>query len=908
MTEQIPLLSRLHHFPYIFCIDGGGSKTVMQVINGEGKLLPLKQNGQVVEAVRSGAANISTLSKDIVSKSLKDLFHHVTVDGTEISTIFSNCAVIGGFAGGEHPEKRESLLSIFEDIGIPRENAFIRNDAELALELVGNAGAILVSGTGSICYGRNGNETKRVGGLGRYLGDEGSGHFLGMQAVKAALEEEFVWGEHTTLTLALQQHFQMESLGPLASTINSGKMAAFDVAVLAAHVFHHAQRGDLVARRIASEGAHHLSKLLASLLTQLKISQCNVYLVGGIFKIPYSEQFIETIRQSPEVSSLDDPLLINVSDTYIATQSTMEILRRNQNPRFCGLSSLPHSPSTLSEDSLKKVHCGQLSTEQSHSQTSQLHKVFQKSSIEGFALLHDIDKQVTAKLASFLEEHFVGLSKKVQKTIRKGGRIFLVGAGSSGRVAVSLARKWREHWKNDKYSNAVIPIISGGGRAFVRPREGDEDSIEKGKEALANFKPCSDDLSILISASGSAKFHLGVALVAHAHGCETWIFQNTPELPEHTQAIVQEYQVLPLVLDLGPQAITGSTRLQAANSAQLFLGLLLDATISDYEDPLKRALDVLRNYEKSIDSLPQHFDDLKRILDTTVEIFSSKSANFFRQSDETEEGYVTYISGDDTLTEILIDTAETAPTFSLNPPRTIEEKEKKKAEYRTYLLGESSNKETWANLIGPYLPINTQKDSNDLLLSQNAIGFGSYLDRPKGTGNFAIGVFTGKPKKVLETEIEAIKTIRGRTAIISINKTQNLDIIHDIIHLDIQDIYEDPLKLIPSLVLKQTLNYLSNGAMILMGKVHGNIMVDLSPSNDKLIDRAVRIVKEIYSENHPGEALLDDELVFQAISRAFHYKKEHEKYHNTSYPSPVKTVLAMLENRCGVQEAFRKCV
>ncbi|MFT5317345.1 MAG: N-acetylglucosamine kinase-like BadF-type ATPase, partial [Chlamydiales bacterium] len=51
MTEQIPLLSRLHHFPYIFCIDGGGSKTVMQVINGEGKLLPLKQNGQVVEAV-----------------------------------------------------------------------------------------------------------------------------------------------------------------------------------------------------------------------------------------------------------------------------------------------------------------------------------------------------------------------------------------------------------------------------------------------------------------------------------------------------------------------------------------------------------------------------------------------------------------------------------------------------------------------------------------------------------------------------------------------------------------------------------------------------------------------------------------------------------------------------------------
>ena len=101
------------------------------------------------------------------------------------------------------------------------DNIFVLSDDEACIQLIGGKGAILVSGTGSICYGINGERSFCAGGLGydqddvsNFIGNEGSGFWIGLKGVQACLENELGWGRATTLTRELEGHF------PFISSIN----------------------------------------------------------------------------------------------------------------------------------------------------------------------------------------------------------------------------------------------------------------------------------------------------------------------------------------------------------------------------------------------------------------------------------------------------------------------------------------------------------------------------------------------------------------------------------------------------------------------------------------------------------------------------------------------------------------
>jgi len=122
----------------------------------------------------------------------------------------------------------------------------------------------------------------------------------------------------------------------------------------------------------------------------------------------------------------------------------------------------------------------------------------------------------------------------------------------------------------------VIGILAGGAKSFLRAKEGFEDSAEMGKRSLEEHHPSSKDLVFLISASGSARFNLGAAESGVSHGCGVYYVYNSPQVRgSELEKLFSGGKVKSVLVDIGPQTITGSTRLQAASFGLVCFGLIL---------------------------------------------------------------------------------------------------------------------------------------------------------------------------------------------------------------------------------------------------------------------------------------------------------------------------------------------
>lgn len=129
---------------------------------------------------------------------------------------------------------------------------------------------------------------------------------------------------------------------------------------------------------------------------------------------------------------------------------------------------------------------------------------------------------------------------------------------------------------------------------------------------------------------------------------------------------------------------------------------------------------------------------------------------------------------------------------------------------------------------------------------------------------------------------------RGKLAEDQVNKLKDA---HDCV-LVIENTPSDAIGLIETIILKQTLNLISNSSMILMNKVHGNQMIDVRASNKKLIDRCMRLIKGIWTE-YQLDNLPSDKFLYHSVAHVSAIKKSYEAQ-GIYTPSVVKIVLAML--------------
>jgi N-acetylmuramic acid 6-phosphate etherase len=156
--------------------------------------------------------------------------------------------------------------------------------------------------------------------------------------------------------------------------------------------------------------------------------------------------------------------------------------------------------------------------------------------------------------------------RMIVESFKKGGRLFYVGAGTSGRLGVLDSAECPPTFGVDR--EMVQGIIAGGYEALVRSIERAEDKPEDGASAIKDRNINSRDTVVGIASSGRTPFVMGAIEEAHKLGAKTVLLQCNPLKVRMSYVDVF---ILPIV---GPEIITGSTRLKAGTATKLILNML----------------------------------------------------------------------------------------------------------------------------------------------------------------------------------------------------------------------------------------------------------------------------------------------------------------------------------------------
>jgi len=157
--------------------------------------------------------------------------------------------------------------------------------------------------------------------------------------------------------------------------------------------------------------------------------------------------------------------------------------------------------------------------------------------------------------------------EEAEATFRRGGRLFYVGAGTSGRLGVLDASECPPTYGTDP--EMVQGIIAGGHKALIRSQEGAEDRLEGAGEDLTAHGVRAGDFVIGIAASGTTPYVRQALTYARKVGARTGLVACSP--PPQTTLDVVDILMLPLT---GPEVVTGSTRMKAGTATKLVLNMI----------------------------------------------------------------------------------------------------------------------------------------------------------------------------------------------------------------------------------------------------------------------------------------------------------------------------------------------
>jgi N-acetylglucosamine kinase-like BadF-type ATPase len=286
---------------HVLGIDAGGTKTVCLLADDA---------GAVLAEARAGGANLQASGELAVEKILHEVMEEALGDRAIVPA-----AICLGIAGVDRPDDFAVVRAIMKRIGY-KARVLVVNDALVALEAGAPAqpGVVIISGTGSICYGRNGSgEAARSGGWGYVLGDEGSGYWIGRAALRAVLRQADRRGPDTALTPMLLEHFGVAQPQGLIHQIYHSNLKPAAIGALARSVQIAFGEGDAVAIGILRGAANELESSALSVARRLKlVGQPFMFLLaGGIFRaVPWLQEELE--RRLPVAAPRSEVRLLSV--------------------------------------------------------------------------------------------------------------------------------------------------------------------------------------------------------------------------------------------------------------------------------------------------------------------------------------------------------------------------------------------------------------------------------------------------------------------------------------------------------------------------------------------------------------------------------------------------------------------
>lgn len=255
---------------YIMGIDGGGTHT---------RLLVTDLSGRVIYQGLGESTNIESNSLETVKSNFKGLFDDFNSNkGKEMGQCLCLCA---GVAGADTDESVKIIEDLIREAGCDCPIKVV-NDSAIALASAtkGEAGIILISGTGSIGFAINENEKQwRVGGFGHRVGDEGSGYWLAKEAISAALKAYDHSGPATSLNEKLVKELKFKEFEEILTYVYSSNKS--EIAKLAAIVIEAGKEGDKVSQGIIDRAIDHLIDIVVTLVKELDMGDKTYPLVYG---------------------------------------------------------------------------------------------------------------------------------------------------------------------------------------------------------------------------------------------------------------------------------------------------------------------------------------------------------------------------------------------------------------------------------------------------------------------------------------------------------------------------------------------------------------------------------------------------------------------------------------------------
>ena len=260
---------------YVLGIDAGGTKTVCYLADAA---------GTIIGEGRGTGANLQAHGELEVEKVLHGIIEQAVGDRLIVPS-----ATCVGIAGVDRAEDDRIVRGIMRRLGF-RSRTLVVNDALIALVAgVGDEpGVVIIAGTGSIAYGVNQEGyAARAGGWGFVLGDEGSGFWIGREALMAVVREADGRGPRTKLTALVLEHFTLEQVSGLVHEVYDRGLHRQAIAALGPVVERARAEGDVVAGEILRHASEELTRAAASVIERLQMRGMAFHAVlsGGMFRI-----------------------------------------------------------------------------------------------------------------------------------------------------------------------------------------------------------------------------------------------------------------------------------------------------------------------------------------------------------------------------------------------------------------------------------------------------------------------------------------------------------------------------------------------------------------------------------------------------------------------------------------------
>ena len=384
---------------------------------------------------------------------------------------------------------------------------------------------ILGTGSNSGLY-QNGKISDKVPAMGFSLGDEGGGADIGKRLVNALHKRNL--SDRLRESIIAEEGLTMDQI--LENVYNKP----------------------------------HANRYLAS-LTRIAAKYMQNEEIRAIIAAAFEDFFQKNISKYKQFGSLEIGFAGSVAYHF------QDILKEVMNKHHLKISRIMASPIEGLVRYHREVHPGTgretVSITESTSRYDNLEKMTVRELLEN---INREDSTVHQAVRAIIPE-IERLVEAIIPRLLKGGRLFYVGAGTSGRLGIVDASEIPPTF-GVPY-DIVIGIIAGGDQAIRKAVESAEDDLHGAWRDLNVFKPGSNDVVVGIAASGRTPYVIGAVQDAREHGLLTACITNNP----HTR--LAESVDIPLEALVGPEFVTGSTRMKSGTSQKLILNMITTSTM-----------------------------------------------------------------------------------------------------------------------------------------------------------------------------------------------------------------------------------------------------------------------------------------------------------------------------------------